>query len=218
MGRFHACSRVLDRCKNLPLASRLLLRQCELALVHGAQVRRLRKPSADRVAFFSWFHLSQLRWQLVVSPAAISNVGLRGRHQCCLVHGHLVSRESSPSTTSCNDKFLRVRRLAVSAGRPCGLTPPSNGRVKGRCAPLVPPLMSNVRSRLLRCHTRCAGQSPSSFSTVLERPERQQEAVQVSCGQPCDRRQARGVPSATRPLAVGSLPVLWVAALKARLS
>ena len=39
----------------------------------------------------------------------------------------------------------RVSRLCVAARR-WHLTPPSSGRAKGRCAPLAPPLMSNVRS------------------------------------------------------------------------
>ena len=39
--------------------------------------------------------------------------------------------------------------------------------------------MSNVRSRLMLRHTRCAGQSLSSFSAVLGRREHQQEVVQA---------------------------------------
>ena len=69
----------------------------------------------------------------------------------------------------------RMQRCSTSRH----LTPPSSGRSKGRSAPFGPPLMSNVRSRLMRRHTRCTGQSPSSFSTVLERHERQHEAVQA---------------------------------------
>ena len=57
--------------------------------------------------------------------------------------------------------------------------------------------MSNVRSRLMRRHTRCAGQSLSSFSAILERYERQQEALQayaVSCASVAEREAFPGPP------------------------
>ena len=80
------------------------------------------------------------------------------------------------------------------------LTLPSSGRHKARCARFAPPLMSNVRSRLSRYLTRCAGQRPSSFSPGLERHERQQEAVQA---------QAVSCASAAKHEALPGQPVRW---------
>ena len=87
------------------------------------------------------------------------------------------------------------------------LTTPSSGRSKGRCAPFGPPLMSNVRSRLMRRHTRGAGQSPSGFSAVLERHERQQETVQVhapSSASIANARRFLGHPSVGGRLIAGA--------------
>jgi len=58
--------------------------------------------------------------------------------------------------------------------------------------------------------------SPSSgLSAVLGHHERQQDVVHIQSGQLCERCRTRSVTWATRPLAVGSPPVLRVAVFKA---
>ena len=59
----------------------------------------------------------------------------------------------------------------------------------------------------MRRHTRCTGQSPSSFSTVLERHERQQETVQVhapSSASIANTRRFLGHPSVGGRLTAGA--------------